>query len=79
MFLAVIETDRYKEPIDARGKFWMQARECISQVLEGPGRRMRWGLPDGTREEITGDLDKKQGAMVYVLDVSFYKGTMKML
>jgi PTS system nitrogen regulatory IIA component len=30
-------------------------------------------------EEITGDLDKKQGAMVMVLDIAFYKGSMKML
>ena len=30
-------------------------------------------------ENITGDLDKKQGAMVVVLDISFYKGNMKMV
>lgn len=30
-------------------------------------------------EGITGDMDKKQGAMVMTLDVSFYKGTMKMM
>ncbi|MFP4510651.1 MAG: PTS sugar transporter subunit IIA [Spirochaetota bacterium] len=30
-------------------------------------------------EEVTGDLDKREGAMILVLDVSFYKGTMKML
>lgn len=30
-------------------------------------------------ERITGDLDKKQGAMILVLDVAFSKGTMKML
>ena len=30
-------------------------------------------------EDITGDLDKKQGAMIMTLDVSFYKGTMKMM
>ena len=30
-------------------------------------------------EEITGDLDKKEGAMVFTLDVGFYKGTMKMM
>lgn len=30
-------------------------------------------------EEITGDLDKKQGAMIITMDVSFYKGSMKML
>lgn len=30
-------------------------------------------------EDVTGDLDKKQGAMIMVLDISFMKGTMKML
>ncbi len=30
-------------------------------------------------EEITGDLDKKQGAMVMLLDVGFIKGTMRMM
>ncbi len=30
-------------------------------------------------EEITGDLDKKQGAMVMLLDVGFFKGTMRMM
>jgi nitrogen PTS system EIIA component len=30
-------------------------------------------------EEITGDLDKKQGAMIIVTDISFVKGTMKMM
>ncbi len=30
-------------------------------------------------EEITGDLDKKQGAMIWAMDICFYKGTMKMM
>ncbi|MCG8477919.1 MAG: PTS sugar transporter subunit IIA [Spirochaetales bacterium] len=30
-------------------------------------------------EDITGDLDKKQGAMILVLDVAMYRGSMKML
>lgn len=30
-------------------------------------------------ERITGDLDKKQGAMLLVLDLSFFKGTMNMI
>ncbi len=30
-------------------------------------------------ESITGDLDKKQGAMLLMLDVSFFKGTMDMI
>lgn len=30
-------------------------------------------------EQITGDLDKKQGAMIISLDISFHKGTMNMI
>lgn len=30
-------------------------------------------------EDITGDLDKKEGAMVFTLDVDFYKGSMEMM
>lgn len=30
-------------------------------------------------EVITGDLDKKQGAMIIVTDISYFKGTMKMM
>jgi PTS system nitrogen regulatory IIA component len=30
-------------------------------------------------EEITGNLDKKQGAMILVLDIAAYRGSMKML
>ncbi len=30
-------------------------------------------------EEITGDLDKKQGAVILVLDIAAYRGSMKML
>jgi len=54
-FLAVIETGRYQEPVGGKSKFWEQARSCMSQVLEGPGRIMRWGVPNGTRNDF-GDL-----------------------
>ncbi len=30
-------------------------------------------------EQITGDLDKKEGAMIMLTDISFYKGTMRMM
>ncbi len=30
-------------------------------------------------EQITGDLDKKQGAMIMTMDISYYKGSMKIL
>jgi hypothetical protein len=29
---------------------------CQSTVLEGPGKKMRWGVPDGTRDDATGEL-----------------------
>lgn len=30
-------------------------------------------------EDVTGDLDKKQGAMIMALDISYFKGSMKMI
>ncbi len=30
-------------------------------------------------DDITGGMDKREGAMVFTIDVSFYKGTMKMM
>jgi hypothetical protein len=30
-------------------------------------------------EDITGDLDKTQGAMIMVMDIAFCKGSMKMM
>lgn len=55
-FLAVIETGRYKEPVGMKTLFWQQAKYCQHQVLEGPGRIMRWGVPDGTRDEVSKEL-----------------------
>jgi hypothetical protein len=56
-FLAVIETRRYKDlPPEQSPLFWQQLEYCQSQIIEGPGRLMRWGVPDGTRSAETGDL-----------------------
>jgi hypothetical protein len=51
-YLAVIETGRYKEPVGTKTEFWKQAKHCMNEVLTGPGRLMRWGVPEGTRDEI---------------------------
>ena len=70
-FLAVIETGRYKEPLGSKTKFWEQARSCMSQVLEGPGRLMRWGVPDGTRNdfgELVHDDELISAALCAALD-----------
>ena len=61
----MVETGRYKEYRIANGElriadlqaaFWKQVEHCQSTVLDGPGKRMRWGVPDGTRNEATGEL-----------------------
>ncbi len=44
----------------------MVPEDRIDDVLEGI-------------EEITGDMEKKQGAMVMVLDLAYFKGTMRMM
>ena len=51
-----------------------QSRTILALVPEDRVQELVEGI-----EEITGDLDKKQGAMVLALDVPFYKGTMRML
>ena len=70
-FLAVIETGRYKEPVGGKSKFWEQAKSCMNQVLDGPGRMMRWGVPDGTRNdlgELVHDDELISAALCAVLD-----------
>jgi hypothetical protein len=36
--------------------FWLQVDSCKHHVLEGPGKVLRWGVPDGTRDPATGEL-----------------------
>jgi hypothetical protein len=36
--------------------FWTQVEHCQYDILDGPGRLMRWGVPDGTRDPRSGDL-----------------------
>lgn len=59
-FLAVIETGRYKEyqakDDPHQAAFWKQVEYCQSAVVEGPGKLLRWGVPDGTRDAEGGEL-----------------------
>jgi hypothetical protein len=56
-FLAVVETRRFQEYLQPTDElFWRELKYCQSEVLEGPGHTMRWGVPDGTRDELTGNL-----------------------
>lgn len=37
-------------------EFWRQIDNCQYDILEGAGRIMRWGVPDGSRDPATGDF-----------------------
>jgi hypothetical protein len=65
-FLAIIESGRYKEhqPLkeaqsassDAQyqEEFFTQARACGMEILPGPGRLIRWSVPESARHPFTG-------------------------
>ena len=64
-FLGIIDSGRYKEyrhPADdsepcaelARA-FWRQVSFCQFEILPGPQKRVRWGVPDGTRDPASGN------------------------
>ena len=55
-FLAVIETGRFKEYVNGDSEFWSQVTHCQSEVLAGQNQTIRWGVPDGTRDQLTGEL-----------------------
>lgn len=59
-FITLIEAGRYKEPAmgdqPLQQQFWRQVHYCQATVLDGPGRTIRWGVPDGTRDALTGAL-----------------------
>lgn len=49
-FLGLVESGRYKEYAEDgeadTGLFWTQVESCGSQVVEGPGRLLKWGVDD---------------------------------
>ena len=54
-FLSVCDTGRFKDytPVPADGnqrQFWQQVTACQMETAEGPGHRIRWGVPDGTSD-----------------------------
>jgi hypothetical protein len=60
-FLAIVETGRFKDYAQREGDvlqrlFWRQVELCQMEIAPGPGRLMRWGVPEGTRDPDTGGL-----------------------
>jgi hypothetical protein len=47
-FLSIIETGRFVDPAPT-DEVRLQYSCCISEILPGPGKHLRWGVPDGSR------------------------------
>jgi len=55
-FLGIIDSGRFKDYTPDDEIFWKQISFCEFEILEGPQKRVRWGVPDGTRDAATGQL-----------------------
>lgn len=62
-YLALIEAGRFKDYAVPPGKiddeqegFELEAIYCQADIQPGPERKMRWGVPDGTRDTSSGKL-----------------------
>jgi len=49
-FIAIIETGRFRD-CTATEEIRIQYEQCQSEILPGPQKLMRWGVPDGTRRD----------------------------
>jgi len=71
-FIGMIESRRYREYDPFPEGLRLQMDRCRSEIVPGPTRLMRWGVPDGTRDPATGqpvhDDDLITGALCVMLD-----------
>jgi hypothetical protein len=47
-FISIIETGRFRDHCHT-DEVRLQYSKCISEILPGPTKAIRWGVPDGTR------------------------------
>jgi len=58
-FISVIETGRFLDHVGQdrlKILFGRQLEACQAEIAPGPGKLMRWGVPDGHRDLATGEL-----------------------
>jgi hypothetical protein len=71
-FITTIETGRFKEASPMDEEMERQLEHCQYCILDGPGKTMRWGVPQGTRDAVTGELVHDDyilsAAMISLLD-----------
>jgi hypothetical protein len=70
--LGIVESGRYQEYAPFDQTFRLQLDKCRSEIVPGPSKLMRWSVPDGTRDQATGELvhddDLITAALCTVLD-----------
>ena len=47
-FLYIIETGRFTDPAPS-DQVRLQYSRCVSEILPGPAKHLRWGVPEGLR------------------------------
>jgi hypothetical protein len=71
-FIGIVESGRYREYHPFDEKLRMQLEHCRSEIVQGPSKAMRWGVPDGRRDHASGervhDDDLMTAAMCCLLD-----------
>ncbi len=71
-FITIIESGRYKEFHPFDDEMHRQLEYCQYSIQDGPGKIMRWGVPDAQRDAATGDLIHDDfvvsAALISVLD-----------
>ncbi len=80
-FIGMIESGRYHEYQPFPESLRMQMDKCRSEIVPGPAKLMRWGVPDGTRDQVSGalvyDYDLMTGALCHILDGLEWRTPMK--
>ncbi len=55
-FLGIINSGRFKFYAGDDPDFWKQIDFCEFEILPGPQKRVKWGVPDGMHDPATGEL-----------------------
>jgi phage FluMu gp28-like protein len=70
--IGILESGRYREYHPFDEKLRQQLEHCRSEILPGPSKLMRWGVPDGARDRPSGqpvhDDDLITAALCHILD-----------
>ncbi|MFZ6029866.1 MAG: hypothetical protein ACOYYS_19300 [Chloroflexota bacterium] len=55
-FLGVIDSGRFHEHTPANETLIRQMQACQYEIIPGPGKLMKWSVPETARDQVTGEL-----------------------